>query len=128
MGAGAGITFWGRKGDAATLDAQRFLAAHRYGADAVRDLDADPPRGEEWARLSKGFGGDLGALVDLRHPRHDEVLPRGGAGLDEGTLRTALEANPFLLKAPILLTPKGALAGFGERKWRDFLDIGKGRS
>lgn len=125
---GAGITFWGRKGDAATLDAQRFLAAHRYGADAIRDLDADPPRGDEWTRLSKGLGGDLWALVDHRHPRYGELLPRGAEDTDQDALRALLVANPFLVKAPVLLTPKGALAGFRERKWIEFLDIGKGRA
>lgn len=125
---GAGITFWGRRGDAGTLDAQRFLAAHRYGADHVRDVDAQPPTGVEWARLSKGLGGDLWQAVDPRHPRYAEVLPRGAEGVDGAELARVLEAHPFLLKAPILLTPKGALAGFRERKWLEFLDVGKGRS
>lgn len=126
---GAGITFWGRKGDAATLDAQSFMAKHRYGADAVRDLDAQPPTGDaEWARLSKGVGGDLWSLVDMRHPRYGELVPRGAEDMDDASLRALLESNPFLLKAPILLTPKGALAGFRERKWMEFLDIGKVRA
>lgn len=125
---GSGITFWGRKGDQATLDAQAFMAKHRYGADVVRDLDATPPAGDEWTRLGKGFGGDLWALVDLRHPRYGELLPRGAEDTDNESLRQLLQANPFLIKSPILLTQKGALAGFRERKWMDFLDIGKGRS
>ncbi|MFO1532923.1 MAG: arsenate reductase family protein [Thermoplasmatota archaeon] len=125
---GAGITFWGRKGDAATTDAQRFMAAKRYGADHVRDLDAAPPTGADWDTLGKGLGGDLWALVDHRHPRYGELLPRGAEDMDDAALCALLEANPFLIKAPILLTPKGALAGFRERKWMEFLDIGKVRA
>jgi arsenate reductase-like glutaredoxin family protein len=94
----------------------------------VRDLDADPPRGEELAKLAKGLGGDLWAAVDHRHPRYGEILPRGAEDVDDAELARLLEANPFLLKAPILLTPKGALAGFRERKWMEFLDIGKVRA
>ncbi|MEA3165172.1 MAG: ArsC family, partial [Thermoplasmata archaeon] len=43
-------------------------------------------------------------------------------------LRDILATTPGLLRSPILLTPKGAVAGFREQKWRAFLDIGKGRS
>ena len=125
---GSGITFWGRKGDAATVDAQKFMAAHRYGADVVRDLDADPPKGDEWPRLAKGFAGDLWALVDHRHPRYGELLPRGAEDMDDAQLAEVLQANTFLVKSPVLLTPKGALAGFRERKWMEFLDIGKVRA
>ena len=124
----AAITFWGRKGDKATLDARAFMAARKYGADEVRDLDARPPTGDEWTRLGKGFGGDLWAVVDHRHARYGELVPRGAEDMDEVSLRSLLEANPFLIKSPILLTPKGALAGFRERRWMEFLDIGKVRA
>jgi len=89
---GSGITLWVRAGDAASADAQRFLRAHGYGVDRVRDLDADPPTEAERAALAKG-------------------------GVD-----------PAAVRPPVLLTPRGALAGFRERKWREFLDIGKGRN
>jgi arsenate reductase-like glutaredoxin family protein len=88
----AGITLWVRAGDAASGDALRFLKSNGYAADAVRDLDREPPTEAERAALAKG-------------------------GLD-----------PAALKAPVLLTPRGAVMGFRERRWRDFLDIGKGRS
>lgn len=125
---GAGIVFWGRKGDAATMDAQRFLAARKYGADTLRDIDAQPPHGDEWTHLAKGFGGDLWAVVDLRHPKYGDILPRGAEDVTNEDLAKFLEANTFLLKSPIFLTPKGALAGFRERKWMEFLDIGKVRA
>lgn len=119
------ITFWGRKGDKGTVDAQLFLTANRYGADEWRDLDRDPPRGLEWSGLAKGLGGGLWPLVDERHPRRAEF--QGNKGMQVPALQALLEADPWILKAPILLTPKGALAGFRERQWREFLDIGKGR-
>ncbi len=99
---GAGVTLWVRKGDRDSEDARSFLKSHGYAADAVRDLDAAPPTPEEVAALVQGLGGDAAALQDPKAP---------------GTLR-----------APLLLTRRGALAGFRESRWRAFLDIGKGRA
>lgn len=95
------IVLWVRKGDRDSDDAVAFLKANHYGADAVRDLDAAPPSEDERRRLVAGLGGDVAALTD----------PKSGR-----------------MKAPLLLTPKGALAGFRESRWRAFLDIGKGRA
>lgn len=95
------IVLWVRKGHRESEDALAFLKANRYGADAVRDLASSPPTEEERRRLVAGLGGDAAALLD----------PRTG--------------EP---KAPLLLTPRGALAGFRESRWRSFLDIGKGRA
>lgn len=95
------VILWVRKGDRDSEDAAAFLKANRYGADAVRDLDAAPPTDDERRRLVAGLGGDAAALLD----------PKTGA-----------------TRAPLLLTPKGALAGFRESRWRAFLDIGRGRS
>jgi arsenate reductase-like glutaredoxin family protein len=124
---GAGITLWVRRSGKESDDARSFLKANGYAADAVKDLDASPPRGGDLDALAKGLGGDLWPLVDLRHARYGELLPRGAEGLDPAELKALLERHPDLLKAPLLLTPKGALAGFRESKWRAFLDIGKGR-
>jgi arsenate reductase-like glutaredoxin family protein len=110
------VTFWGRRGDRETLDAQAFLRTHRYGADRVLDLDATPPTPDELEQVRKGLG-DLRAAVD----------PKAGTAPAEG-LAEWLTADPRRLRAPLLLTPKGALAGFREQRWRAFLDIGKGRS
>ena len=125
---GAGITLWVRAGSRDSEEARSFLKANRYAADAVKDLGVAPPRGAELETLTKGLGGDLWPLVDLRHARYGELLPRGAEGLDLAELKAVLEAHPTLLKDPLLLTPKGALAGFRESKWRAFLDIGRGRS
>ncbi len=125
---GAGITLWIRPGAKDSTDAQSFLKANRYAADTVRDLAEAPPRGPELDSLAKGLGGDHWPLVDLRHPRYGDLLPRGAEGLAPGDLKALLETHPALLKEPLLLTPKGALAGFRESKWRAFLDIGKGRN
>lgn len=125
---GAGITLWVRAASKDSDDARSFLKANRYAADAVKDLVTAPPKGTELDALAKGLGGDLWPLVDLRNPRYGELLPRGTEGLDLAELKTVLETHPTLLKDPVLLTPKGALAGFRESKWRAFLDIGKGRS
>jgi arsenate reductase-like glutaredoxin family protein len=92
----AGITLWGRSGDAETRDALAFLKAHRYAADRVLDVAAAPPTAEEAARIA-----------------------RSGAVAQDAQGRW---------RAPILLTPKGAIVGFRERRWREFLDIGKGRN
>jgi arsenate reductase-like glutaredoxin family protein len=119
---GSGVSFYGRKGDPDTLSAQRFLQQNRYGADKVLDLDAAPP---DWAALRKALGGSLWPVVDARHPTYGELLPRGAEGVGEEDLERLLDAHRGLVKAPILLTPKGALAGFREQKWRAFLDIGK---
>jgi arsenate reductase-like glutaredoxin family protein len=124
---GAGITLWVRPGSKDSEDSKSFLKANRYAADAVRDLAVAPPNAAELDALAKGLGGDLWPLVDLRNPRYGELLPRGAEGLDVSELKAILQSHPTLLKDPLLLTPKGALAGFRESKWRAFLDIGKGR-
>ena len=122
------VTLWVRAGDAESADAQRFMKANKYAADQVRDVASSPPRGAEWDLLRRGLGGQLWPAVDMRHPRYGELLPRGAEDLQESALEALLDRNPELLRAPILLTPKGAVAGFRERRWRDFLDIGKGRA
>jgi len=119
---------WIRAGDTESADAQRFLKANKYGADQVRDVEGQPPRGTEWDALRRGLGGELWPIVDPRSARYGELLPRGAEDMGESELEALLDHNPDLLRTPVLLTPKGALAGFRERKWRDFLDIGKGRS
>lgn len=121
----AGITFWGRVGAQETTDALAFLRSNRYAADKVRDLMRDGPKGAELDRIAAGAGG-LWALVDPACPDLPRLAPRGEATPPE-VLRDLLETTPGLLRNPLLLTPKGALAGFRERKWRGFLDIGKGR-
>ncbi|MEA3144119.1 MAG: ArsC family [Thermoplasmata archaeon] len=113
------VTFWGRRGDPETLDALAFLRQQRYGADRVLDLDRTPPTAAEMELLRKGLG-DLRAAVDPKHP--DAAAPPDEA------LPAWLAADPRRIRSPLLLTPKGALAGFREQKWRAFLDIGKGRS
>ncbi len=122
------VTLWIRANDIESADAQRFLKANKYGADQVRDVASLPPAGAEWAALGKGLGGDLWPLVDVRHPRYGECLPRGVEDMDDAGLQAVLERHPEIIRTPVLLTPKGAVAGFRERKWRDFLDIGKGRN
>lgn len=122
----AGITFWGRVGAQETDDALAFLRQHRYAADKARDLMRDGPKGEELDRLAKGLG-RMWALFDPKCPDLPSLAPRGEATPPE-VLRDLLATTPGLLRNPLLLTPKGALAGFRERQWREFLDIGKGRS
>ncbi len=122
------VTLWIRAGDAECADAQRFLKSNKYGADVVRDLATAPPTGGEWDLLRKGLGGDLWPVVDTRHASYGSLLPRGAEDMDGAAVQALLEAHLELIKAPILLTPKGAVAGFREHKWRDFLDIGKGRA
>lgn len=123
---GSGVTFWGRVGHPDTEDALRFLRQNRYAADKALDLMRDPPTGDDLDRLAKGLGG-LWPLVDPKCPDLPRLLPRGEATPPEA-LRDILRTTPGLLRTPILLTPKGAVAGFREQRWRAFLDIGKGRS
>ena len=123
---GSGITFWGRVGHEATEDALRFLRANGYAADKVRDLMRDGPKGAELRGLAAGVGGPW-SLVDPACPDVPRLLPKGEATPSEVVL-DLLATTPGLLRNPLLLTPKGALAGFRERRWREFLDIGKGRS
>lgn len=122
----SGITFWGRVGAQETQDALAFLHGHRYAADRTRDLVRDGPKGPELDRLAKGLGG-MWPLVDPKCPDLPRLVPRGADTAPEA-LRDLLATTPGLLRNPLLLTPKGALAGFRERQWREFLDIGKGRS
>lgn len=122
------VVLWVRAGERDSDDAVAFLKANRYGADEVRDLGKRPPDAVELAALAKAVGGDAAALVDGRHPRAAELVPHGGAPLTLDGLAAVLRQEPRLLKAPILVTPRGGLAGFRESRWRSFLDIGKGRS
>jgi arsenate reductase-like glutaredoxin family protein len=123
---GAGVTFWGRVGHPDTEEALRFLRSHRYAADKVLDLMRDGPTADDLDRLAKGLGG-LWPLVDPKCPDLPRLLPLGEATPAEA-LRDILATTPGLLRNPILLTPRGAVAGFREQRWRTFLDIGKGRS
>jgi arsenate reductase-like glutaredoxin family protein len=122
---GSGITLWLREGSADCEQAKRFLRQNQFAADDVRDLATDGPRGADWDRLRSGLGGELWPLVNHRHPGYGGWLPRGAEDCSDEDLRALMEAHPDLMKAPILLTPKGALAGFRERKWAEFLGVGK---
>jgi arsenate reductase-like glutaredoxin family protein len=122
----SGVVFWGRVGHPDTEDALRFLRQNKYDADKVLDLMRQGPKGDDLDRLAKGLGG-LWPLVDPKCPDLPRLLPQGEATPPE-VLRDLLSTTPGLLRNPILLTPKGAVAGFREQKWRAFLDIGKGRS
>lgn len=99
---GAGVVLWVRAGDPESDDARLFLKANGYAADAVRDIDASPPTAAERAALAAGLGGDAASLMDPKVPGR--------------------------MRAPLLLTRRGAVAGFRESRWRVFLDIGKGRA
>jgi arsenate reductase-like glutaredoxin family protein len=123
---GANVVLWVRAGQAESEDALRFLKANRYAADKVLDLRSEPPRAADLDRLAKGMGG-LWPLVDPKGPDLPRLLPKGDATPPE-LLRDLLCTTPGLLRSPILLTPKGAVAGFREQKWRVFLDIGRGRA
>jgi arsenate reductase-like glutaredoxin family protein len=122
----AGVTFWGRVGHPDTEEALRFLRAHGYAADKVLDLMRHGPKGDDLDRLAKALGG-LWPLVDPKCPDLARLLPLGEATPSQA-LRDILATTPGLLRNPILLTPRGAVAGFREQRWRQFLDIGKGRS
>lgn len=121
----ANIILWTRRMHDGSEQANAFLRAHGYAADAVRDLARDPPRGADLEALVRGVAGDWLSLVDVGQREAAPALkgvqsPAAGKGL--------LERHPEWLKAPLLLTPRGALAGFRETQWRRFLDIGKGRA
>lgn len=122
----AGITLWGRVGHEDTEEALGFLRRNGYAADKVRDLMRDGPKGEELDRLAKALGGGLWPLVDPKCPDLPRLLPHGEATPPE-VVRDMLATTPGLLRNPILLTPKGAVAGFREQRWKAFLDIGRGR-
>ncbi|MEA3190272.1 MAG: hypothetical protein QOD77_854 [Thermoplasmata archaeon] len=108
----SGITLWGRAGEPDTADALQFLKRHGYAADAVRDLAKSPPSPTELAALGKGFGGSLLPLVapGAAPPAGDDVA-------------AWLAADWSRARSPVLLTPKGAVAGFRERRWSEFLGI-----
>jgi arsenate reductase-like glutaredoxin family protein len=122
----SGVVFWGRVGHPDTEDALRFLRQNRYDADKILDLMRQGPKADDLDRLAKGLGG-LWPLVDPKCADLPRLVPRGEATPPEA-LRDLLATTPGLLRNPILLTPKGAIAGFREQKWRAFLDIGRGRA
>jgi len=119
------VTLWGRNRDPDSLDAVVFLKEHGVRPDRMLDIDRQPPEPREWAQISLG----LDSLVDAIDRRHPE-FPRLFHDLDrleEKTIAMRLHEHRDLIRAPILLTPRGAVAGFGERKWRGFLEVRKGR-
>lgn len=121
----SGVVFWGRVGHPDTEEALRFLRQNRYAADKVLDLMRDGPKAGDLDQLAKALGG-LWPLVAPKCPDLPRLLPAGEATPPD-VLRDILCTTPGLLRNPILLTPRGAVAGFREQKWRAFLDIGKGR-
>lgn len=125
---GSAITLWVRRGHAESDDAVLFLRTHKYAADAVHDLAKRPPNSDELDRLAKGAGGDYWPFVEGKGSAALQRFPGGAQGTPAAVVRTALLEDATLLKAPLLLTPRGSLAGFRESKWRAFLDIGRGRN
>jgi arsenate reductase-like glutaredoxin family protein len=118
------IVLWARAGQAESEDAQRFLKQNGYRADVVRDAAREPPTAADLAGLAKALGGDPWPLVDTRHPSYGDVLPRGAEDATPEGVQALLLDNPGLLRTPLLVTPKGAIAGFRERAWARFLGIG----
>lgn len=117
------VTLWGRNGHPGSLEAIKFLEEHGIEVDRFLDLDRQPPTGEEWAKLRKALGGDIRRVVDIQHPRFTQVVPESLGGLSEERLEKVLEAEPMIMKAPILSTDEAALVGFGKEKWARFLNI-----
>jgi arsenate reductase-like glutaredoxin family protein len=106
----AGITLWGRNKHEESMQAIAFLRKHGFRADRLLDLDRQPPTIEEVARIKVGLSGTLAPLASTG------IEPPNAAWFHEYPLR---------FKAPILLTPKGALVGFREQAWHRFFELGK---
>lgn len=119
------IVLWTRKAHDGSDHALAFLKANGYAPKDVREIARNPPRGPDLAALAKGVGGDWAALVDAGQK---EARPALAKLSSPAAAQAMLERHPEWLKAPLLLTPRGALAGFRETQWRGFLDIGKGRA
>lgn len=115
---GSHITLWGRNSHQDSLDALRFLKAHRYGVDRLLDIDRQPPDAADLDVLRKHLGGTLRPLLDARAAGAEALTEA-----DDEALAAAFAGQPALFKAPILDTPKGAIAGFREQQWRRFLGI-----
>lgn len=121
------VTLWVREGDAECAEAQAFLRANGYAADAVHDAARRPPAPDELEAIAKGLG-SLRAACDARNPRWRELAPEGADAMTQERLAAVLSRHGELLRVPLLVTPRGALAGFRERRWRAFLDIGRDRA
>ncbi len=107
---GAGITLWGRNRHEESLQAIAFLKQHGFRADRLLDLDRQPPTADEVSRIKSGLGGTLAALARTGvEPPSDDWF----------------HGDPLRFRAPILLTPKGALVGFRENAWRRFFEVDK---
>lgn len=121
------VTLWVKAGHAESQEAQRFLRANGYRADSVRDIDARPPTPADLAALGKSLG-SLAHACESKHPRWRELASSGAEELPQEQLADVLTRHHELMRLPILVTPRGAVAGFRERRWREFLDIGKTRA
>lgn len=106
----AGITLWGRNGHDESLQAIAFLKRHGFRADRLLDLDRQPPSIDEVRRIRTGLGGTLAPLAKTG------VEPPSAEWFHD---------DPLRFRAPVLLTPKGALVGFRENAWRRFFEIDK---
>lgn len=104
------VTLWIRGSEADSQQAMAFLRQAGYRPDRVVDLDKTTPTARE-----------IQAAIDLVGP-----TIRTGTAAAPTTSQAA--APPETLRCPVLLTPKGGLAGFRERKWRAFLDMDHDRS
>jgi len=81
----------------------------------VRAGDAASADALAFLRTHK-YAADRVRDLEREPPTPDELARLAKGGLD-----------PAALRPPVLLTPRGAVMGFRERRWREFLDIGKGR-
>ena len=106
------VVVWARAGHRESEQALAFMAQHGFGTDALMDIDDTPPQGPQWDRLRAALGGSLVPLA--KQPEYAPDEARMPAWFVEDTTR---------LRAPVLWTRRGAVAGFREAAWSDCLGL-----
>lgn len=110
------IQIFGVRKSADTRKALRFFAERRVKVHFV-DLQVRPASPGELTRFARRFG--IAALVD-RGSRRFADLGLGAARLDEERWMEKLNAEPMLLRMPLVRWQQRLTVGDAEPEWREW--------
>ncbi len=111
------VQIFGVRKSADTRAALRFFAERRIRTHFV-DLNERPMSPREIERFSRKFG--VAALID-RQGRRFEELGLGAAQLTDARWLEKLEAEPLLLRLPLVRRQNDVTIGLASEVWKQWL-------